>query len=79
VAERLISVRLDGAAAAALDILTRDGTSRSRAIRDALVERAARRNGHLLAAEAAALAADEDDRREAAEVLSLMESLRAPG
>jgi Arc/MetJ-type ribon-helix-helix transcriptional regulator len=77
-AERLISVRLDEAAAAALDVLTRGGVSRSQAIREALVERAARRDGHLLAAEAAAIAADEEDRREAAQVLSLMEALSAP-
>jgi metal-responsive CopG/Arc/MetJ family transcriptional regulator len=78
-AGRLISVRLDDAAAAALDVLTRGGVSRSQAIREALIERAARRDGHLLAAEAAAVAADEDDRREAEDVLSLMEALRAPG
>ena len=79
VTERLISVRLDEAAAAALDVLTRDGASRSQAIREALIERAARRDRHLLAAEAAAVAADEADRREAEDVLSLMEALSAPG
>ena len=77
-AERLISVRLDAAAVAALEVLTRDGVTRSQAIREALIERAARLDGHLLAAEAAALAADEHDRREAADVLELMETLRAP-
>ncbi|HYZ77286.1 MAG TPA: ribbon-helix-helix protein, CopG family [Gaiellaceae bacterium] len=77
--DRLISVRLDEEAVAALRVLTKDGASRSQAIREALVERAAGRDRRLLASEAAALAADEDDRREAAEVLDLMESLRAAG
>ena len=75
--DRLISVRLDDDAIAALRVLTKDGASRSQAIRDALVERAARRDRGMLAAEAAALAADEGDRGEAAEVRDLMESLRA--
>jgi Arc/MetJ-type ribon-helix-helix transcriptional regulator len=77
--DRLISVRLDAEAVTALGILTRDGTSRSQAIRDALVERAGRRDRGLLASEVAALAADDGDRREAADVLELMESLRAAG
>jgi Arc/MetJ-type ribon-helix-helix transcriptional regulator len=79
VKDRLISVRLDEDAVAALRVLTREGVSRSEAIREALVERAARRDRGLLASEAAALAADEGDRQEAAEVRDLMESLRAAG
>ena len=74
----MISVRLDADAVTALEVLTRTGISRSQAIRNALVEKAARADGRLLAAEAAALAADEADRQEASEVLALMETLRAP-
>ena len=79
VKDQLISVRLDAEAVAALRVLTRDGASRSQAIREALVERAARSDRALLASEAASLAADEGDRQEAADVRGLMESLRAPG
>ncbi len=54
--------------------------TRSDAIRSALITAAGRlRRGEELAAEAAALEADEDDRREMAEVAVLMESLRASG
>ncbi len=52
--------------------------SRSEAIRRALVESAEKlRRRELVAAEVAALEADEADRREMLEVASLMESLRA--
>lgn len=74
---RAISVRLDQEAAHALEQLTRDGRDRSEAIREALVETAARRQRSTLAAEASALAGDPEDRAEAAEVAALMESLRA--
>ncbi len=77
-AEKLVSVRLDDAAIEALDELATDGRTQSEAIRLALVEAAARRRDRSLAAEAARLAADEDDRREAVEVAALMEALRAP-
>ena len=54
--------------------------SRSQAIRRALVEAAARlRDRKSLAAEVAALEADEADRSEMLAVADLMESLRAPG
>ena len=75
---RAISVRLDQKASQALDQLTRDGRDRSEAIREALVETAARRQRSTIAAEASALAADPEDRAEAADVAALMESLRAP-
>ncbi len=75
--ERAVSLRLDAETQRALRTLTRHGVSRSQAIRSAIIEAA--RNEDDLAAEAAALAADEGDRAEAAEVASLMESLRAPG
>ncbi len=77
--ERAISVRLDSDALSALRLLTSTGRSRSAAIRDALVEAAKRSDRSVLAAEAAAVANDEADRREMAEVAALMESLRAEG
>ncbi len=77
--ERAISVRLDGDAQAALQLLTSGGRSRSAAIREALVEAARRRDRTVLASEAAAVARDEADRKEMAEVAALMESLRAEG
>ena len=53
--------------------------SRSEAIRTALVESARRaRNRSALAAEVAALEADDDDRDEMLVIAGLMESLRAP-
>ena len=76
-AGRAISVRLDSEASRALDQLTRDGRDRSEAIREALVETAARRQRSTLVAEAAALAEHPEDRAEAAEVSALMESFRA--
>jgi hypothetical protein len=75
-----ISVRLDEAAMRALAQLEATGVSRSEAIRRAILDSAGRLRGRAaLAAEAAALEADEDDRREMLEVAELMESLRAPG
>ena len=53
--------------------------TRSEAIRAALVGAASRlRDRRELAAEAAALEADEDDRREMLAVAALMEQLHAP-
>ena len=75
--ERAISVRLDEDAQRALRVLTRDGRSRSDAIRAALIA-AARRAEPSVREEAAALAADDGDRAEMAEVAALMEELRAP-
>lgn len=74
-AERAISLRLDEAAARALELLMRDGTSRSEAIRGAVVDTARRRLYEIAAADAARIAADEDDRREVAAVQALMEAL----
>ena len=74
-----ISVRLDDEAEQALRTLEAAGLSRSEAIRDALVRSADRlRRSSELAAEVAALDADEADRDEMAAVAELMESLRAP-
>ncbi|MGH3449274.1 MAG: ribbon-helix-helix protein, CopG family [Haloechinothrix sp.] len=75
-----ISVRLDDEALRALGQLEATGMTRSEAIRAALVEAATRlRDRQALAAEVAALEADEDDRAEMLAVADLMESLRAPG
>lgn len=75
-----ISVRLDDAALRALSKLEATGWSRSEAIRAALVEAASRLyDKQALAAEVAALEADEDDHAEMLAVAELMESLRAPG
>ena len=74
-----ISVRLDDDAARALRALEAAGMSRSEAIRTALIESAARlRRRAELAAEVAALEADESDREEMLAVAGLMESMRAP-
>jgi hypothetical protein len=75
-----ISVRLDDEAQRALRTLEASGMSRSEAIRSSLIASADRlRRRSALAAEAAALDADEADRDEMLVVAGLMESLRAPG
>lgn len=75
-----ISVRLDADAERALRTLEAAGMTRSEAIRSALISSAERlRHSVALAAEVAALDADEADREEMIEVAALMESLRAPG
>jgi Arc/MetJ-type ribon-helix-helix transcriptional regulator len=76
---RAISVRLDDEAERALRALEATGRSPSDAIRSALLESARRiRRRQELAAEAAALEADEADRAEMLAVAELMEPLRAP-
>jgi len=76
---RAISVRLDEEALRALGRLQATGMTRSEAIRAALVEAASRlHDRQALAAEVAALEADDDDRAEMLAVADLMESLRAP-
>ena len=75
-----ISVRLDDEALRALGQLEATGMTRSDAIRAALVEAATRLHDRAaIAAEVAALEADEDDRAEMLAVAELMESLRASG
>lgn len=77
---KAISVRLDDDAASALRVLEATGQSQSEAIRAALIAAAARtRRSAELAAEVAALEADDEDRAEMAAVATLMEALRAPG
>jgi Arc/MetJ-type ribon-helix-helix transcriptional regulator len=75
---KAISVRLDDEAERALRALEASGMTRSEAIRSALLASAERlRRSRDLAAEAAALEADEADREEMKAVAALMESLRA--
>lgn len=72
-----ITFRPDEDATRAIEVLTRDGTPISTAVRTALIDAARRQATAALRAEAAALAADEQDRAEAAQVLRDMETLRA--
>jgi hypothetical protein len=72
-----ITFRPDEDAARALAVLTSDGTPVSTAVRAALIGAARERARSVLRAEATSLAADEQDRAEAAQVLRDMESLRA--
>ena len=77
---RAISVRLDDEAFQALGRLEATGLSRSEAIRAALVQAGDRlQNLQVLAAEAAALEADDADRAEMLAVAETMEHLRAAG
>lgn len=72
-----ITFRPDEDAERALAVLTADGTSVSVAVRTALIESARIRAEQRLRTEAESLAADTDDRAEAAQVLRDMETLRA--
>jgi hypothetical protein len=75
-----ISVRLDAETLQALAQLEATGLSRSEAIRRAILDSAARLHRRAaLAAEVAALEADEDDRRGMLEVAAVMETMRAAG
>ena len=75
-----ISVRLDAETLQALAQLEATGLSRSEAIRRAILDSAARLQRRAgLAAEVAALEADEEDRREMLEVAVVMETMRAAG
>jgi len=76
---RAISVRLDDETDKALRTLEATGLSQSEAIRAALLSEVRhRRRSKELAAEVAALEADENDREEMLAVAELMEALRAP-
>ena len=73
-----ISVRLDDESDRALRALEAAGMTRSEAIRSSLIASAQRlRRSSELAAEVAALEADDQDRGEMLAVAGLMESLRA--
>jgi hypothetical protein len=72
-----ITFRPDEDAQRALEILTRDGTSVSTAVRSALMAAARERVRAVIQEEAERLATDEQDLAEAAQVLKDMETLRA--
>jgi Arc/MetJ-type ribon-helix-helix transcriptional regulator len=75
---KAISVRLDDEAQRALRVLEATGLSQSEAIRAALLASAHRlRKQSELAAEVAALEADDDDRAEMLSIAAMMESVRA--
>src|SRR6202050_2308943 len=75
-----ISVRLDSEALRALAQLESTGLTRSEAIRRAILESAARLHRQAaIAAEVAALEADEGDRRGMLRVADFMEGMRAGG
>jgi len=73
----VITFRTDDEVDQALTELTAGERDRSQVIRDAILAAWRTRRDERLQAEAQALAADEDDRKEARAVLSDMESLRA--
>jgi hypothetical protein len=72
-----ITFRPDEDARRALAVLTHDGTPVSTAVRAALIDAAKAVAQDRLRAEAAALAADDTDRADSAQVLRDMETLRA--
>ena len=72
-----ITFRPDDDVRRALAVLTQDGTPVSTAVRAALIAAAKTAAQDRLRDEAAALAADDADRAEAAQVLRDMETLRA--
>jgi len=72
-----ITFRPDHDASKALEILTKDGTPVSAAVRAALIDAARRKANAAIRAEAEILTDDEADRAEAMQVLHDMETLRA--
>ena len=72
-----ITFRPDEDASKALEILTKDGTPVSVAVRTALIVAARLKAAAAIRAEADRLAEDEADRAEAMQVLRDMETLRA--
>jgi hypothetical protein len=72
-----ITFRPDEDTSKALEVLTKDGTAVSVAVRSALIDAARRKAGAAIRAEAERLAKDESDRAEAMQVLRDMETLRA--
>lgn len=74
-----ISVRLDDEARRALSVLEATGVSRSTAVRDALIAAASRlRERRALAAEVAALEADDADRAERMAIIEFFGEPREP-
>lgn len=72
-----ITFRPDEDTLKALEVLTKDGTAVSAAVRTALIDAARRKATSVIRAEAEILAGDEADRAEAMQVLRDMETLRA--
>jgi hypothetical protein len=72
-----ITFRPDEDTSKALEVLTKDGTAVSVAVRSALIDAARRKAGAAIRAEAERLAEDKSDRAEAMQVLRDMETLRA--
>jgi hypothetical protein len=72
-----ITFRPDEDTSKALEVLTKDGTPVSAAVRTALIDAARRKASAAIRAEAETLAEDESDRAEAMQVLRDMETLRA--
>ena len=72
-----ITFRPDADTSKALEVLTKDGTPVSVAVRTALIDAARLKAAAAIRAEAEGLAEDEDDRAEAMQVLRDMETLRA--
>lgn len=72
-----ITFRPDEDTTKALEVLTKDGTAVSVAVRSALIDAARRKASAAIRAEAERLAEDESDRAEAMQVLRDMETLRA--
>lgn len=72
-----ITFRPDEDTSKALEVLTKDGTAVSAAVRTALIDAARRKANAAIRAEAERLAEDESDRAEAMQVLRDMETLRA--
>lgn len=72
-----ITFRPDDDALRALALLTSDGTTVSNALRSAVIGAARIRAQEKLRSESATLAANEQDRAEAAQVLRDLETLRA--
>ena len=70
-----ITFRPDDESLRALAVLTEDGTTVSDALRSALIEAATQRVRDRLRSESAALAANEQDRAEVAQVLRDMQEL----
>jgi hypothetical protein len=78
-AEKAISVRLDADAQRALAELTRDGTSQSQAIRQALIEAARAGVLEQVRADAKRVGNDPEDRALMAEIREYMDELAPPG
>ena len=78
-AEKAISVRLDGEAQRALEFLVRDGISQSEAIRSALIAASRAARYERMAADAKRLGSDPHDRAIVAEIREFMDELAPPG